>query len=457
MKKTLFVLYNLLLIIILPFFFIWMLFLYFIKNKRGIGFFNKLFPFLNKGIKELNFENGVWIHAVSLGEIKASTNFIDLIIKETSKSVYLSMVTKTGYDYAKSLYERDRNHVYVFYFPYDFYFSIKIILSLIKPSLFICIETEIWPNLFNMLKQGKVPISIINARISNKSYKNYLALGFFFKYVFESLNLVLCISDGYYDKFLKLGVKGKNIHVTGNMKFDLSLANFTKEVDRKKENLNNIFKYGKVIVAGSTHKEEEKLILDAFMKLNKKDKKIFLFIAPRHPERFDYVYSLIKDYNLQCYRLSSIYSSNYKLTPPLNNDFKKMSPANFADSADLRVVVLVDTIGDLITIYSICDVAFIGGSMVQVGGHNLLEPLFFGKPVIFGKYVENFSEIADKVIEIKAGKMVASPEELFNAVLYYLYNEKAIKDARESGLKLISQNKGSSLKNMEYIVKLLKR
>ncbi|MCL4542616.1 MAG: 3-deoxy-D-manno-octulosonic acid transferase [Deltaproteobacteria bacterium] len=451
MKKILFALYNLLLIIILPLFFVWMSCLYFLKDKKAAGLFNKLFPSLNKGVNEPDFENGVWIHTVSLGELKASANFIDLIIKKTNKPVYLSAVVKTGYDYAKSLYGKDRSRIYIFYFPYDFYFSVKIILNLIKPSLFVCVETEIWPNLFNMLKKRKIPISIINARISNKSYKNYSVLGFFFKYVFESLDLVLCISGGYYEKFLKLGVKRENLHITGNMKFDLSLRNFAEEIDEKAENLKNTFKDGKVIVAGSTHKGEEKLILDAFVKLNKKNGKIFLFIAPRHPERFEYVYNLVADYNLQCYRLSSIYSSNYELIPPFNESLKKASPV------DAGIVVLVDIIGELITIYSICDVAFIGGSMVQAGGHNLLEPLFFGKPVIFGKYVENFSEIAGRIIEIKAGKRVGSPAELFNALLYYLYDEKAIKDAKESGLNLISQNKGSSLKNLEYIAGLLKK
>ena len=428
-----------------------MLFLYLIRDKRGAGFFNKLFPFLNRGVNELNFENGVWVHAVSLGELKASANFIDMLIKEIRKPVYLSVVTKTGYDYAKQCYGKDKEHIYIFYFPYDFYFSIKSVLGMLNPALFISIETEIWPNLFSMLKKRKIPVSIINARLSNKSYKNYLALNFFFKYIFESISLVLCTSGGYCDKFFEIGVKKENIHITGNMKFDSSLANFTEEIAKKMENLKNIFKGGRVIVAGSTHKEEERLILDAFVKLDKKDENFFLFIAPRHPERFEYVNNLISGYNLQCYRLSSIYSSNYKLAPPFNNDFKK------AGSAGLKVVILVDIIGELMAIYSLCDVAFIGGSMVQAGGHNLLEPLFFGKPVIFGKYVENFSEIAGKIIEIRAGKKVASPEELYNALLYYLYDEKAIKDARESGLNLISQNKGSSLKNLRHIAGLLKK
>lgn len=410
-----------------------------LKHKRKTGFFYKLFPFLDKKIRESNLKNGVWIHAVSLGELKASANFIDLLIEQIKKPVCLSVVTETGYIYAKKRYGKDTKRIRIFYFPYDFYFSVKIILNFIKPILFVSVETEIWPNLFNILRKRKILISIVNARISDKSYKNYSALNFFFKYVFKSIDLVLCISEGYYDKFLKLGVKKENIHITGNMKFDLKLSKPTDEAAKKNHNLKNIFKDKRIIVAGSTHKEEEKLILDAFASLNKKDKKTVLFIAPRHPERFAYVYSLITDNNFQCIRLSDIYKS---AAPIKDGEYFN----------GLRTVVLVDIIGELMAMYNICDIAFVGGSMVQVGGHNLLEPLFFGKPVIFGQYVENFSEIADKITGIKAGKTVQSPAELFDALSYCLYNNDARLTARKNGLNLISQNKGSSLKNLQYII-----
>ncbi len=419
----------------------WMLLSFLVKNKRKTAFFYKLLPFLDKNIRELYFEDGVWVHAVSLGELRASVNFIDILIEKIKKPIYLSVVTRTGYDYAKKYYAKDADHVCIFYFPYDFYFSIKIILNFIKPILFVSIETEIWPNLFNMLKKRKVMISIVNARISDKSYKNYYALNFFFKFVFESIGLVLCISNGYYEKFLMLGVKKENIHITGNMKFDLKLDSLTDEDSKKNIILKNIFKNNRVIVAGSTHKEEEKLILDAFAKLNGKKKKTVLFIAPRHPERFEYVYDLILNSNFQCRRLSAIYSAGDKAEVSLD----------YGDIGS-KLVILVDIIGELMSIYSVCDVAFVGGSMVRVGGHNLLEPLFFGKPVIFGKYVENFSEIADKIINIKAGKMVLSSEELFDSVSFYLYDNNAKEIAKSNGLNLISQNRGSSLKNLEYII-----
>lgn len=451
MKQLLFTLYNLLLILVLPLFLVWMSISFLIGHKRKTGFIYKLFPFLNIGINTPDFKNGIWIHAVSLGELKAATNFIDLILKEIKKPILLSVVTKTGYEYARTYYGNDKSNVYIFYFPYDFYFSVRPFIDIIKPILFISIETEIWPNLFNMLKNRNIPISIANARISDKSYRNYSASAFFFKYVFRNINLVLCTSAGYYDKFLRLGVKKENINITGNMKFDLSLSGSIGEIKEKSVNLKSILKDNRIIAAGSTHKEEEKFVLDAFVRLNQKDKNIILFIAPRHPERFENVYNLIKNYNLECYRLSHIYATKYRPEPASVNGSENIAPEELCGGS----VVLVDIIGELMTIYNITDVAFIGGSMVQAGGHNMLEPLFFGKPVVFGKYVENFSEIAGKIIGIKAGKIVLSPEELFDALSYYLYDKAAAKAAQESGSGLILQNKGSSLKNLEHIIGLL--
>ncbi len=442
MRIILFAFYNIVLLLILPFFIILSALLALIKNKRSVGFLDKIFTF--KRLRRNGKEGGVWIHAVSLGEIRASVNFIELLRNRVNEPIYVSVTTKTGFDFADGFYKNDKN-IYVFYFPYDFHFSIGRILRIIRPSLFISVETEIWPNLFNILGKKNIPVIILNARISDGSYKNYLRFRFFFKYVFDKIDLVLCISEQYSNKFLNLGVKKENIHITGNMKFDLNIVDMAADTDDKARSLKRIFNKGKIIAAGSTHKGEESLILDSVAELNKnrKDENIFLFIAPRHPERFGEVYSLIKNYakdhDINYCRLSSIYSSGYN-----------------ADDKPGTIVVLVDMLGELLAIYGICDVAFVGGSMVDAGGHNILEPLFFGKPVVFGRHVENFSEIAGEILEIKAGKMVKTPKDVYNALIEYLYDENAAKEANKRGLVLISQNRGSSLKNLNYIMNYIK-
>ncbi len=451
MEKALFAVYNILLLFLSPFFFIALILFSLAKNKKSEGFFYKLFPFAfkplkNSVLKDTALEEGIWIHAVSLGELRASVNFIELLRNKFDKKIYLSTTTKTGYNFAKNLYKNSNNRdILIFYFPYDFYFSVKSILRWIKPVLFISVETEIWPNLFNILKRRNIPIAVINARISDKSYKNYLNFNFFFRYVFEKIDLVLCISEIYRKKFLSLGIKKENIHITGNMKFDLDIGLIAEGIEEKSNKLKGIFNCGKIIAAGSTHEGEENLILNAAIKLSKnfKKDKIFLFIAPRHPERFNEVYNFLeKSEKIKIYKLSSVYS------PDFNLDISKSEESE-------TTVILVDIIGELLTVYNICSVAFVGGSMVNAGGHNLLEPLIFGKPVIFGRYIQNFSEIAEKITEIRAGRLVNSPQGLYDALTEYLYNEKALEAASKSGLMLISQNKGSSLQNLNFLTRYL--
>ncbi len=442
MKKILFSFYNIILLVFSPFFFIILLFLGLIKNNKSAGFFYKFFPFAYKPLRSAG-NRAVWIHAVSLGELRASVNFIGLIKERTGKNIYLSVTTRTGYDSAKELYKNNK-YVSVFYFPYDFNFSVKSVLKLLEPVLFISVETEIWPNLFNMLKERNIPVAVINARISDSSYKNYLNFAFFFKHVFGKIDLVLCISGAYCEKFSALGVKRENMHATGNMKFDLDISSVAKDLEEKSRNLKNIFKAGKIIAAGSTHKGEERLIIDAAAKLNESERneKIFLFIAPRHPERFAEVEGLLKDMGAEYYKLSYIYSQG------CGADILK-------SGAQTPAVILVDIIGELLAVYNICCVAFVGGSMVSAGGHNLLEPLFFGKPVIFGSYIENFREIADEIIKNRAGRKVRTPMELRDALYEYLYDEKSSDAASKNGLSLIARNKGSSILNLDYLSGLI--
>lgn len=483
MEKVLFIIYNLLLLFLFPFFFIAMLILALTKNKKSEGFVYKFFPSLFKPLKNVSFKGGVWIHAVSLGEIRASVYFIELLQSSRFKKVFLSATTKTGYEFAKNKYKNDGG-VSVFYFPYDFYFSIKNILKIISPSLFVSMETEIWPNLFSALNEKKISIAIINARISDKSYKHYLKLSFFFRRIFKKINLVLCMSENYKDKFINLGVPEENVKATGNMKFDLNIGLVSKDIEEKSEKLKKIFNKGKIVAAGSTHAGEEELIISAVSKINEKYKenKAYLFIAPRHPERFGEVSALLERRGFKHARLSSIYSGEFcgkagagsgGVMPEENvgavnfgsghgGQFEENGgEVNFSGGGGDSIpglklgthIVLVDLMGELLTVYSICNAAFVGGSMVNAGGHNILEPLFFGKPVIFGNYIQNFSEIAQEIVDVKAGRIVSSPQELYDALVYYIYDENASEEASKNGTALLSQNKGITRKNLDFLAR----
>jgi len=538
MKKLYFFIYNLVLYISLPFFSVIMLVFYLIKNKHASGFFYKLVPYLSfteKHKNNIGKNKYIWIHAVSVGEVNAAFYFINLLLNRiNNKKVYLSVVTRTGYDNAVKKFSG--MPVSVIYFPYDFLFSVKSIIKLLNPICFISMETEVWPNLFNKLNETNTPIFILNARLSERSFKNYYKFRFFFAYVFKCVDLAACISQDYYDKFIKLGVDEYKLHITGNMKFDIAqkeeIEKLKKEgmkyksaimeaideitgigqnnggiADGKQrgnsynnynngsinvsntntdDNTDNTVKtmknksnsescVAKIIVAGSTHEKEEQIILDLFLRLTEavesksKDNhkiKLYLMVAPRHPERFRYVYELIKKYTFNYIKVSDLiinggkYNKNYKIDSShagnsVNEtiaNLKKIKPCARSCGSNSSVI-LIDKMGILNTLYSIADIAFVGGSMVPgVGGHNMLEPLSFGVPVVFGNFVENFQQIADELVSSGAGIAAANPEELFNSVYSLVNNEKKSSEASAKALEIIERNQGSSLNNLNLLM-----
>ncbi|MHB8291254.1 MAG: 3-deoxy-D-manno-octulosonic acid transferase, partial [bacterium] len=453
-----------------------------IKNKHASGFFYKLMPYLSyigfaKNSKNNNKKRkSLWIHAVSVGEVNASFYFINLLLNrinnninnnEKRKKIYLSVVTRTGYENAIKKFKG--TPIFVIYFPYDFLFSVKNFINLINPVCFISIETEIWPNLFNKLKKTNIPIFILNARLSDRSFRNYYKFKFFFRYIFECIDLAACISKDYYNKFMDLGISKDKLYITGNMKFDTvqkeeieklkiegikykdaiinnSVCRYNGGINDniKSHSANRLNNYiAKIIIAGSTHDREEQIILDVFLKLVKniddsnynynRNIKLYLMIAPRHPERFQYVSELIKKYKLDYVKISSLNHNpavceNNNISAEQNNNDNNERSFNNETHLKLRYhsnIILIDKMGILNSLYSIADIAFIGGSMVPPGGgHNMLEPLSFGVPVVFGNFVENFQEIADEIISSGAGIMAANPEELFNAIYTFINDKK---------------------------------
>ena len=517
-----------------------MLVFYLIKNKHASGFFYKLAPYLSftKNHKNNIGKNKyIWIHAVSVGEVNAAFYFINLLLHRiNNKKIYLSVVTRTGYAHAVKKFSG--MPVSVIYFPYDFLFSVKSIIKLLNPICFISMETEIWPNLFNKLNETNTPIFILNARLSDRSFKNYYKFRFFFAYIFKCVDLVACISQDYYNKFIKLGVEEYKLHITGNMKFDIAqkeeieklkkegikyksaIIEAIDEITGIKQNNGGIadgkqrdgghdssdnYDSGnikllntdaadtadtasakimknksdsesyitKIIVAGSTHEKEEQIILDLFLRLTEaiesKDNhkiKFYLMIAPRHPERFRYVYELIKKYKFNYIKVSDLIINGSKYIKNAGSRNKSEEPAKeyIADIADLNFskedtsyknssVILIDKMGILNTLYSIADIAFVGGSMIPaVGGHNMLEPLSFGVPVVFGNFVENFQQITNELVSSGAGIAAANPEELFTAVYSFINNEKKSSVASAKALEIIERNQGSSLNNLNLLM-----
>ncbi|PMP69214.1 MAG: 3-deoxy-D-manno-octulosonic acid transferase [Thermodesulfobacterium geofontis] len=310
----------------------------------------------------------IWIHAVSVGEVVAISSLIKNLVK--NYDILLSTITDTGNYVA---HQKFKNlPVKIIYLPLDCPFAIKRVLNIFNPSALLIAETEIWPNLI-LTTSKKIPVFLINARISNRSFERYKKIKFFLKPLLNRFSLIAVQDEKYKERFKALGAPEEKIVITGNTKFDIELL----PISFVWENLIP----RPVIVAGSTHSPEEKLITEVFFKIPGSGS---LFLVPRHPERFNdvekIITTLIEDKrDVIFYRISKI-----------SNLSENIKTHSFS-----KLIVLVDQMGILGSLYRICDIAIIGGSFIPHGGQNPLEAIYWRKPVIFGPSMGNFPFIKE--------------------------------------------------------------
>lgn len=303
----------------------------------------------------------IWLHAVSVGEVMASLTFIKAIKEQYPHlNIVVSTVTDTGQKVAS---ERLKDMAETIYLPFDIKSALRRALKRLKPVLFITVETEIWPNIFRVMRSSGVPVVIVNGRISEASFRGYSRIRFFMERVLRNVDLFCMQEPAYAQRIIAIGARKDAVSVTGNFKFDLKASS---QRPLWAEGIQ-----GTVIIAGSTHKGEEDLILSVFMALKKDFPNLNLILAPRHPERFDEVEGLIKSKGILYLRRSRI------------SEVQKSDRVSGA-------VILLDTIGELFPAYSISDIAIMGGSFIEHGGQNPLEPAYWGKPVVAGPHMENF-------------------------------------------------------------------
>ncbi|MCX7926727.1 MAG: 3-deoxy-D-manno-octulosonic acid transferase [Candidatus Omnitrophica bacterium] len=390
-----------------------------------------------------DFYNPIWIHAVSVGEILSVRALIDKIREHLPhKQLVLSTVTATGNSVARSL---ARNRDVVIYLPLDLRFIMCSVIRRIKPSIVVLVETELWPIFINCLAREKIPLVVVNGRISDRSLPRYRLLRPFVKSVLEKISCFCVQSVEEKNRLLSLGVAEPKIKVTGNMKFDINLV--SKDVIEK-ENLLlrtelGIKKTEKVIIAASTHRGEEKILVSVYEKLIKKYPSCRLIIAPRHPQRVTYLVKWIKE--------------NTKLQVQLISQFKDKSKTIGLERKEKEdnIVFIIDTVGQLMQFYQIADIVFVGGSLVPIGGHNILEPASLAKPIVFGNYMFNFRSIAELFIKQNAAIQVKDKQEIYQ-VLENLINNQAL--ARQLGSQarlLIQENQGATLLSLNCILALL--
>ena len=333
-----------------------------------------------------NEKEYIWIHCSSVGEVNLSDSLIKKILEKKSENILLSVFTDTGFETAEKKYSTN-DRIKIIYFPLDDYFLIKTILKNIRLKTLIVIETEIWPNLINLCsKVGKVILA--NGRISDKSFKRDKKIGFILKSLLgEKIDFFCVQTEIDKERFIELGAKKERVEVTGNLKFDIELENFSEE---SKENLKNQIYYNgkKIFVCGSTRTGEDEILIDSFKKL----KNYLLVLVPRHLDRIPKLEELIKSQGLTYKKYSELEERDYQ-------------------------VLIVDKMGVLRKFYSIADVTFVGGTLVNIGGHSLLEPLFYRKTPIFGKYLQNVKDISKEVLKREIGYLAENSEEIYENIL----------------------------------------
>lgn len=396
-------LYNILLSLFFPLYLLIFYPLSFIKKKWKKGFFIKLGFYKNKD----NIKDPYVFHCVSVGESLATIPLVKVFLKNISKNVLFTVTTQTGYNVSKEKIGKDVRDVT--FFPMDFPFTVNKFFKTYQPKAIIISETEIWPNIIFFSKLYKTPIVFVNGRISDNSFKKYLKLRWFFRDILTYPFFIMQNQD-YKERIINMGADERKVFVSGNIKYDMSdkAPLNREEVGLKDEDI--------VIIAGSTHNGEEKIILETFNNLKKSYANIKLIIAPRHPERFKEVEDLTKKFDYTVGKRSL-----------KDKDWE---------------ILLLDTIGELFSFYSLCDIAFVGGSIANVGGHNILEPAYFSKPVIFGKNMSNFSDIRDEFL--KKGAALEVTEEDIEGNIKRLIDDKTLRlDIGLKAKKVVDENKGS--------------
>jgi 3-deoxy-D-manno-octulosonic-acid transferase len=364
----------------------------------------------------------IWIHCVSVGEFRAAIPLIDSLIKHyPTHRILATTTTPTGSTALKKHYGSEVLHLY---FPFDLGLIVGRYIRQIKPDLCLLMETEIWPNLIHHLKQKNIPTLLINARLSTRSLKKYQQFTpKLVRQALGNLSLIATQNQNSANRFAQLGARENTIINIGNIKFDL---NPTADKNTTKT-LKKIIGKRKIITFASTHSGEEAQIISSYLKYQAKIDAL-LVIIPRHPERFIRVEKLIQNANL---------------------NLVKRSNDKTAKDAD---ILLGDSMGEMMSYFELSDIVFMGGSLNETGGHNMLEPAALSKAIIFGKNVFNFAEISKDLLKNKASIQVQNADELFENIIQLLDNPQQLKALGANAKTYFDAQQGA----VKKLVKLIK-
>ncbi len=376
------------------------------------------------------FDRCIWIHAVSVGEVVAAVPLIKALQRRFEGiPILVTTMTPTGAARVEATFGDSVSHSYL---PYETPDAVARFFRSVRPEIALIVETEIWPNLYRSCGTRSIPLVLVSARISPKSVGNYKRLTPLFRETLSHGIVIAAQSQADAERFLSLGAEPKRTRVTGNIKFDIELpGDLTR---RAADTRRSLFGERKVWVAASTHEGEEERVLAAHRLLIDQHPDLLLVLVPRHPQRFDPVAELIRKSGLSLVRRTADRPSSPETS-----------------------VFLGDTMGELTLFYAAGDVVFVGGSLVPVGGHNLLEPAALGLPIITGPHVFNAQEIADRLLRRDACRLVNDTAELADTVHELFDRPDRARQLGDNARRILEENRGALAELMDLIVPLLEK
>ncbi len=369
----------------------------------------------------------VWLHAVSVGEVMAATPLArELSARRPDLPLLVSTVTDTGRGVAE---QRLRAKQFVF-FPLDFGWAVRTVLDRLQPKIVLLTETELWPNFIRACGIRGIPVVLVNGRISPRSFPRYRRVRGLFAWVLQGIRLFCMQTPEDAGRILELGAPKERVHVVGNLKFDLAVAGDPGDGPAVRQML-GLPPSRPVLVAGSTHRGEEGPVLEAFQAVRRSIPDSVLILAPRHPERLGEVEGLLEGAGLPWVRRSRLPAET---TAP---------------------VILVDTMGELARLYAAGTVVFVGGSLVPIGGHNVLEPAAYAQPVLFGPHMGNFAEMGRLFLEQDAGIEVQDANAMAREILRLLQEPRVAGRMGQAGRAIVDTHRGAGHRTVDLLEALL--
>ena len=373
----------------------------------------------------------LWFHAASVGEVQGLQPIIAALHdRYPSRPVVLSTFTPAGKALAQKVVPQD---AWVFLLPFDLPWIVRKIVRRLRPSVLIVQETELWPNLFRELGWLRVPIVLVNGRLSPRSFRRYARVRPFMRRVLANVSLILAQSDSSAQRFRRLGVPAHKVQTVGNTNVDRALSQ--AEQPMPPHPMASLLAARQVLVAGSTHDGEETALLSVFQRLRAQHPGLCMVLAPRHLERVETVAR-----HVQACRLPAIRRSRY---------------SDEADSGSRPDVIILDTLGELVAFYKLCTVAFVGGSLVPIGGHNILEPAMFAKPLLFGPHMHHFPELANLLRNADGAMQVNNETDLYAQMTHLLANPAEAAAMGQRALQVLDSNRGALQRTCEALTELI--